>query len=121
MPCARGTLCSALLVYKAPIYLGIATMSRSSEAPAQGDTALLDDAIYEEASLPTLARQVLDESELNQKQAAERLGVSRSALSMALSEHVRRGRNLCIRVVEKFSEFMLDGPLFRLRRASKSS
>lgn len=91
-------------------------MQTSLEARLATDPEFEDGALHEEASLPALARRVLDESELNQKQAAEHLGVSRSALSMALSDRIRRGRNLCIRVVEKFSEFMMEGPLYRLRR-----
>lgn len=81
---------------------------------------LQDGALHEEAQLPALARKALDASDTNQTMAAKHLGVSRSALSMALSDRIKRGRNLCIRVVERFSEFMLDGPFFRLRRASKS-
>ena len=79
-----------------------------------------DGALHEEAHLPSLARKVLNKSDVSQTLAAEHLGVSRSALSMALSDRIKRGRNLCIRVIERFSDFMLDGPLFRLRRAPKA-
>ena len=91
------------------------------ETSSASEPEFQDGALHEEAHLPSLARKALDESDINQTKAAKYLGVSRSALSMALSDRIDRGRNLCIRVIERFSEFMLDGPLFRLRRAPKSA
>ncbi len=75
-----------------------------------------------EAELAEAAAEALDAGNVSRSDAARALGVSRSALTMALdpARYPDRGHALRVRLVEQYGDLAVEGPLYRLVRKSES-
>ena len=72
--------------------------------------------LLKERELTALAKEYRIKSGLNKAEAASEFGVSRSTLHLAEENPEESLTKLRCRMIEKFSSFKVDGPLFQLQR-----
>ena len=66
--------------------------------------------------LRTVAGDVLEHAGVTQKEAAETLGVAPPTISQALAGGHRPLTDVLIRLIETYSGYELEGPIYRSRR-----
>ncbi|MDT0632926.1 helix-turn-helix domain-containing protein [Rubrivirga litoralis] len=73
-----------------------------------------------ESELHTRARAAWEASGLTQREVAAALGVSQPTLSQALNDPKRSLSDLRIRIIERYGDTRVSGPLYQLDPSSSS-
>jgi hypothetical protein len=77
--------------------------------------------IFKESELAALAKKFRQQTRKNQSAAAEDFKVHRATISYAEEKPEQSLTNLRVRMIEKYSDYKVAGPLFCLERRKKAS
>ena len=81
----------------------------------------MNDRIVTAAELASLAKKAREATGKSQIEAARELGVSGATMSQAEEQPEKSLHKLRMRIVERFSDFDVIGPVYLLKRRTKNS